>query len=172
MKKVVLIATSFFIALLFLMPKENLYYTLKRLLSDQHIQLTQKKVSDRWYALHLEGVSLLYDGIESVEIEKVDLWPWLFYNRLDLQTITPYPAIRKFLPASAKEMVVSYTPFYPMKATMRMEGEFGEMEGFFEIKTGKLHLLLHPASPFAKSSIVRQNFKKTEEGYLYESILY
>ncbi|OQX72734.1 MAG: hypothetical protein B6D59_07640 [Campylobacteraceae bacterium 4484_4] len=172
MKKAILILTSFLVAFVLLMPKEQLYYTMKRLLNEEHIQLTQKSVSDRWFLLHLEGVSLLYDGIKSVKAERADIWPWLLYNRLCVEKITPYPAIRKFLPASAQKAVITYTPFYPMKVLIHSEGDFGEMEGAFNLKEGRLHLLLHPTQTFSKSSVVRENFKKTDEGYLHESNLY
>ncbi len=171
MKKIMTIVVSLLVAFILFMPKESLYYSLKEALQPEHIEITQEQLFDRWIDLHLKGVSVLYDGIRSLMIADASIRPWLFFNQIVLHRVTPYPAIKKFLPAEAKEATISYTPFWPMRVRIVATGSFGTLKGYFALKERKLHLLLVPTPAFARSSVVRQNFKKTKEGYLYESIL-
>ncbi|RUM68072.1 MAG: hypothetical protein DSZ05_01685 [Sulfurospirillum sp.] len=171
MKKFLLLLGSFYLAIVLLMPKTELYYTLKSFLVPQQVVLTQKSVKDRWFDLKIEGMKLFYDGIESAEAEQVEVLPWLFFNRISAQNVRAGKDVRKMFDFNADQVTVTHSVIAPMEAKISAHGNFGTVEGAFYLKEGKLKLICQPTKMFQSSSMFRELFKKTGEGYVHESII-
>ena len=116
MKKFLLILFSFYLALVFLMPKTELYYTLKSFLAPQHVILTQERVKDRWFDLKIENLKLLYDGIESAQAEQVEVLPWLFFNRISAENVRAGKDVRKMFDFNAAQITVTHSVIAPLEA--------------------------------------------------------
>ncbi len=171
MKKFLLLLTSLYLALVLLMPKVELYYTLKNLLHQEHIVLTQETLRDRWFDLKIEGLKLYYDGIESATAEEVELLPWLFFNQLEATGVKAGKDLKKMFDFVAEKIVVRHSVLQPLIASVKAEGNFGLIKGSFDLKTGKLKLLCEPNSRFKRSQAFRELFRKSEEGYIHESTI-
>ena len=171
MKKFLLILFSFLSALVFLMPKTEIYYTLKLFLAPQHIILTQERVKDRWFDLKIENLKLLYDGIESAQVEQLNIVPWLFFNRISAENVHAGKDVRKMFDFNAEQIIVTYSVLSPLEATISANGNFGTIEGSLKLKEGKLKLVCEPTNAFKSSSMFRELFRKQDEGYVHESII-
>ena len=171
MKKFLLILFSFYLALVFLMPKTELYYTLKSFLAPQHVILTQERVKDRWFDLKIENLKLLYDGIESAQAEQVEVLPWLFFNRISAENVRAGKDVRKMFDFNAEQITVTHSVIAPLEAKISANGNFGKIEGSLKLKEGKLKLICEPTKAFKSSSMFRELFKKRDEGYVHESII-
>ncbi len=171
MKKFLLLLTSIYLALVLLMPKVELYYTLKKILERERIVLAQSDLKDRWFDLKIEGVKLYYDGIESARAEAVDLWPWLFYNQLRATGVRAGKDVRKMFDFNADRITVRHSVLHPMAATIDASGNFGKISGSVDVKSGKVKLRCEPTKRFLQSQAFREFFRKTGEGYIYESTI-
>ena len=71
----------------------------------------------------------------------------------------------------ADNIKISYSLWDYENVKIFAKGDFGEINGNFEVLNGKLHLVLDASKKFVNNSFVRQNFKKSEEGLVYEQII-
>ncbi len=174
MKKILIFILVFFGSVIVFMPKINLYNTLEKFLKDERILIKEKKISDNLISLDIEGATLFYDGIKSLEIGSLKVKPWLITNEIILTDIKPSAVIKKQLDVQADNIEITYSLWDYKNINIFAEGDFGEVSGVFEIldeKSGKLHLVLDASKKFVNNSFVRQNFKKSEEGLVYEQII-
>jgi len=169
MKKFLILLSVFFIAIITLMPKENLYYTLKNKLKEQRVTINEEHLSDNLISLKGEGISIFYDGIESVNADNFSITAWGIYNKIDAVNVGASNDLKKMFEFSADEVEITYAVWNYKKAVIAASGDFGTIDGTFELSSGTLKLLLEPSAAFEKSPMIRQYFKKSEEGYTYES---
>ena len=169
MKKFLLIFLVFFLAVIAFMPKVNLFYTGLNLLKKERVTVTHESLKDNLVSLVADNVSIFYDGIDSVSVENFSLKPWLLYNKLDATNISAAKELQNMFGFSADKVEVTYAVWDFSKVHIQGEGDFGEVSGTFNLKTMMLKLLLEPSGAFEKSPLLRQYFKKSEEGYTYAS---
>ncbi|MCH9812318.1 MAG: hypothetical protein K0U47_00035 [Epsilonproteobacteria bacterium] len=169
MKKFLGIFIIFYIALVALMPKENLYYTLKNRLAQERIMMSEEGIKDQFYALKLDDVALFYDGIESVLVDQADIMVLGVYNTIHLTEVKAAKSLQKMFGFSADSVEIKYVVWNYKEASIYAEGDFGVLRGGLDLMEQKVKLLLEPSAAFLKSPLLRQYFKKSDEGYLYES---
>jgi hypothetical protein len=153
------------------MPKLNLFYTMEDFLQKQMVVIDSENKSDRWYSLHLDNSSVIYDGIKFVKVEDLDLLPWLVFNKITATNIMPSDDVKGMFNYKATKATITHSVIKPFIVDINSEGDFGSIVGTFNLKDQKLHLVLSPSERFKNDSFMRQNFRKTEEGFIYESII-
>ncbi len=171
MKKILIFILVFFGSIIIFMPKINLYNTLEKFLKDERILIKEKKISDNLISLDIEDATLFYDGIKSLDIGSLKVKPWLITNEIILTNIKPSTVIKKQLDVQVDNIKINYSVWNYENVEIFADGNFGEINGNFEILNGKLHLVLNANKKFANNSLVRQNFKKSKEGLVYEQII-
>jgi len=82
MKKILIAILFFILGVVLFMPKINLLYTLEGLLKQEHIELREDSLKDRWIDLNLQNALVLYDGVESLQARVLTISHWLFYNTI------------------------------------------------------------------------------------------
>ncbi len=169
MKKFLLMLFSFYLAIVFLMPKVELYYTLKSFLASEHIALTQQQVKDRWFDLKIDRLKLFYDGIESAEAERVTVVPWLFFNKIAAENVRAGSDLRKMFDFKADEVTIYHSVIAPTEAKISAYGNFGKIEGSVALLKGHIKLICEPTDAFKSSAMFRELFRKRDEGYVHES---
>ncbi len=169
MKKFLIFLVIFFIAIIALMPKENLYYTLKNIIKEQRITINEERLSDNIISLKGEGVSIFYDGIESVNADNFSVMALGIYNKIDASNVGASKDLKNMFGFSAENIEITYALWNYNQAVIVASGDFGSIDGTFELSSQTLKLLLEPSLAFEKSPLLRQYFKKSEEGYSYES---
>jgi len=169
MKKLIVAVVLFFIGLVIFMPKENLLSTLKSLLKKEHIEIVSKDTKDRLIDLKLDDTLFIYDGIESLEAKSISVKPWIFYNKIEANALAPTKGLRGILNVKADEFTITHSILKPTIANINATGKFGELDGFADLKKRSVYLLLKPSEAFKNSKIVRDYFKKSKEGLVYES---
>ncbi len=169
MKKFLTILIVFYFSIIIFMPKESLYFTLKNRLKNEQIVIVEDSLNDNFLSLNSEGVSIFYDGIDSVKIENFSIKPYLLYNSMHAQNISPSNDLKKMFKFSASSLDISYAIWDYQNINIKAEGNFGEVVGTIDVLTRTLKLILEPTLRFEKSPLIKQYFKKSEEGYIYES---
>jgi hypothetical protein len=151
------------------MPKENLYYTLLNILKKERVAITQESLSDNLISLKGENISIFYDGIESVKADSFSFLPLMIYNRFDAAGVRASKELKKMFKFSADKVEITYAVWDYKSAKIYAEGDFGTVEGTLDLLGQRIKLLLDPSPEFERSPMIRQYFKKSEEGYIYES---
>jgi hypothetical protein len=169
MKKFLIVLVVFYLAFIAFMPKENIYYTLLNQLKSERILITQESLSDDLFSLKGEEISIFYDGIESVNADSFSLLPFGIYNKFEAINVRASKELKKMFKYSADKVEIVYAVWDYKRAKIYAEGDFGTIEGELDILGQRVKLLLDPSPSFEKSPIIREYFKKSEEGYSYES---
>ncbi len=172
MKKFLLLLAVLYIAIVTLMPKENLYYTLKNRLKDQQITISESNLKDNLISLKADNVIISYDGIESVDVESFSILPLILYNKLTATNVSATDALKSMFKYSADEVVLTYKVWDYRSVDIVANGDFGEIHGSLDIFSGELKLNIEPSLEFEKNSLLRQYFKESDEGYIHESKIY
>ncbi len=171
MKKIVLFITIFILGLVLFMPKINLYYTLENFLKKEHIMIKEGAIKDRWVALEIKDASVFYDGVASLEAKEIDILPWIFYDKVTLKDVRPAKALTSMFDAKADSITLTYSLLSYKTIMIAAEGDFGTLRGYIDLRERKIHLVLAPSKKFKNHQVVREYFKKQEEGLVYESKL-
>jgi hypothetical protein len=170
-KKILLVFIVFLLGVILFMPKVNLYYTLENILQKEHIIIKEGALKDRWIQLDITDAVVFYDGIASVEVSSITVMPWLLYHKVTMEDVRPTPEIARMFDAKANRVIMTYSVWDYKHIMIEAEGDFGLLHGRLDVLAQKIYLLLEPSETFKNNALVRQYFKKQEEGLVYESKL-
>ncbi len=171
MKKILLFLLVFYFALIVLMPKVNLYYTLEDILKKELIEFEQKSISDRLFFLKIKDMKLFYDKAKVADIKDVTVFPYIFYNKILIKDLQPLDAIKNIFNYDIKEIDLTYHLFNLSKILIEANSSFGKISGSFDLKSKKLYLNLKPTKQFEGDQNLNRVFKKSKDGYIYESYI-
>ena len=171
MKKILLFIAILYLGFVLFMPKINLYYTLENFAKKELIEIKEGTLKDRWIDLDIKEAVVSYDGIASIEVDEVKISPWIFYNKITALGLTPTNEIQKMFNARADEVVLTYSVLDYKHIMISAWGDFGKIEGTLDVFAQKVRLVLDPSEKFKHHMLVKQYFKKEEEGLVYESKL-
>lgn len=173
MKKVAFVFLNisvFMLFMLYLLPKENLYYLLEQSLKKQSVVLSNETVDDKGLQLELSGATLFYKGIESADIGKIRFDVFLLYNAVVFKEIKLSTIAEAFIPLNIERIELKYTIFNPLHVVGKASGAFGEADIFLHLLDKKIRVILSPSEIMLqkyKNSL--QKFIKSENGeYVYE----
>jgi len=169
MKKILIAILFFILGVVLFMPKINLLYTLEGLLKKEHIEIREDTLKDRWIDLKLENALVLYDGVESLVAKELTISPWLFYNSIKAYEVEPSSTLKGMLNIKADSVSITHSLLSYKKASIEAIGDFGRIFGDVDLLDRKVHLVLEPSDSFKNNKIVKDFFKKSEEGLVYES---
>lgn len=169
MKKFLIFTLVGYLAFIALMPKENLYYTLINKLKQERVVIAQESLSDNLISLKGKNILVFYDGIESVQAEKFTISPYLFFNSIKISNVSASEDLKRMFGFSADFVKISYVIWNYKGVDISAIGDFGELKGDVNLESMEVKLILEPSEEFQKSPLLNQYFKKSEEGYIYES---
>ncbi len=169
MKKILIFLILFYVASIVFMPKENLYFTLKNTLKSEQIGLSEDSLSDNFVSLKALGLVVSYDGIKSLQAKQVIVTPFLFYNKIKAYEVSAASSFKDMFSFSADKLEITYAIWNYKEAKIYAVGDFGELDGVFDLQKKSVRVVLEPSMEFENSPMLRQYFKKSEEGYIYET---
>ena len=171
MRKIILFITMFLFGIVLFMPKVNLYFTLENFAKKEHVEVKEGTLKDRWIDLNIKDATIFYDGIASLNANELTIAPWLFYNKVTALGISPTKEIKSMFDVNADKVSLIYSVLDHKYIMIEAEGDFGQIEGTLDVIEQKVRLILTPSQKFKNNTLVRQYFKKEEEGLVYESKL-
>jgi hypothetical protein len=151
MKKILIFLLGFYIGAVIFMPKKAIFYKIQELIPQINIEAQTKQTP---ISLNLQNIKIFYASIDSADIKKVKIFPFILYNQADI-----YDLNVKSINLTLKNIKIIFTPFYPIKAFI-----FGDnLNGFINLKERKIHITFkNPPSS------IRGFLKKTEKGYVLD----
>jgi hypothetical protein len=171
-----------FVALVILfLPKENLYYLAEGQLfkldgGKVSIVLSNESLSDNGFVLKVQNADVFADALpyfsnENVaHIEELNVVPLIAYNEVNIKHISVAQKFQNFIPAQVESATLKFSLFYPVKVWIHLEGEFGRIDGSYNIYSKTIHLNLEPDNGIAaRYPDLYKNFKDVEGELVYES---
>ena len=153
-------------AVLFFMPKAELYYALERELAKQDIRLNEGSIEQGVLYLTVRDVTVYAKGIELAKIESIHFFTLLGYSTLELKQIVVDDLLKSKVPSPTEKVSVSHSIFSPLGLTLDANGTFGEAQGEVSLLEGSLRVNLVEAKEI---STLKPYLKQDEEGWYYET---
>jgi hypothetical protein len=165
-------ATFFVLALIYFVPKQSAYYAAEKEARKYKVVLSGEEIVENAFSLELNHSSFSYSSIESATIGSLNVKLFGLYNAISASDIRLSSVAKAFVPLRIDEMKVTYGVFDPLNALFSARGEFGALEGKFNLKDRNVSVILKP-SPLMSSKYqnTMREFKKNEKGeYEYDKI--
>jgi len=170
MKKFLTLFLVIYLSIIFFMPKEELLYTVLNIAQKQKLQLSIKEQKDMGFYQSLKELSFSHDSSEYLLADSSKILPLLLFNQISFSNIKPSSSFKSILPFTASSIKLTYHVINPFTLSISGDGDFGEIDGEIELDSKRVKIHLIPSKDFEKSNFIKQ-FKKTKEGYIYESTI-
>jgi hypothetical protein len=165
-KKTAFILVVLWLAVIVMMPKQELYYLLEQELAKQDIQISSEKISEGWFTLSIKEPSVYVKGIKVATIEEIDIFTLLFYTRASLKGLLLESSLERFAPKEIDQAAATYSIVAPLNVALNGNGIFGEAEGSANLKENRLKLKF---SENKHLGMLSSQLKKEGEGWIYET---
>ena len=164
-KKSIGILFAVWFTLLLFMPKEEMYYSVEKMLAAQDITLNEKSIDEGIFSLTLKDVTVYVKGIALVNIDEIDFYTLLFYNTLHIDNLVVDEVLHSKVPTKTKKAVFTYHIFAPLTVSMDANGSFGYAKGSIHLVKKKLHIDFVKAKEI---EMIKPYLKKGNKGWFYE----
>jgi hypothetical protein len=152
------------------LPKENLYFLIEHRMDEYKIILNNETLNDFGGVLTVSKPHVLYGGEEVGEIDEITILPFILYNEIDVKGLHFAKSLQNFIPSEIEKANVRATLFYPLKVWINIKGDFGEIDGSYNIYSKTIRFILKPQEGFRqKYPLIYANFKDVEGELIYES---
>jgi len=165
-KKIFIMTGLAWLALLVLMPKQELYYKLEKVLEKQSIVMNEKQKDEGLFSLTLHEVDVYAKGIKLATIKKVDFFTFLFYSSVTCDDIILDDSLKTMLPTQITEVKATHAVWNPLKIDLKAEGPFGGADGFVDIKNSNIRLDFNESKGI---EMIKSSLQKDEKGWYYET---
>ena len=160
----------FFVALIFTLPKEAIWFKFENLVYQKEIVIDGEKITENPIFLNLQNGEIIFSGMSVAYFEEMNILPLLFYDKISIQNIKIGKDMQQFKELSMKNLDFEYSVIHPVKLLFSGDGDFGRLKGRINFKENKVDILLFPTDQFKKVRFIMKHFKKHENGgYVYNA---
>ncbi|NPA51184.1 MAG: hypothetical protein GXO02_06110 [Epsilonproteobacteria bacterium] len=156
---------AFLIGFVIFAPKEKLYYLLEDRLQKEGFIIAKEEIVTTPTTILIKHPKLYYQGANIATALDIKLQTLLFYNKLTLEGFEPQSILKDQFPIEIKDATALYTILNPLKVIIKAKGNFGEIEGYYNIKEKLIHLDITKPKDLAP---IKPLLKKGKKGWYYE----
>jgi hypothetical protein len=163
-KQIVIVLILLPLAVMFFMPKKELYYLLEKKLHEQHIMISGELLHEGMLSLTVEHPVLSFSGASLATAKSITLWSVLFYTNADFEELL----IAEGLPTelSIKKLTATHSVLSPMSIAIAGESSLGALQGQVNLGARTVHLDVPKGG---SNKAVSKYLKKSKKGWYYES---
>ena len=165
-KKGVLVLVLTWLAIVILMPKQEIYYKLEEVLDGYEIRLNEEKKSEGLFSLNLKGVTVYVKGINVATIDEVNLFTLLFYSSVELRSLLVDESLKTMIPQETTSAVLRHSTLSPLDVSVMASGSFGALTGNIDLNERTVHLDFNESKNI---QMLKPTLKKSEKGWVYET---
>ncbi|MEF3192523.1 MAG: hypothetical protein K6347_08295 [Campylobacterales bacterium] len=164
-------ALFFYVAALFFLPKEGLYYTLEEEMNRSRIVLSQERLSHSWGILRVHDALLYIEDLAVGKIGQINVYLFGPVNRVVVTDMEVLGDLLTLVPGEIDSIELSHTLWSPLTLNIQGIGDFGTIHGTIDLMEKKIVLLLEPSAlAMTRYRPLLMKFKRTKEGLVYESV--
>jgi hypothetical protein len=168
--RTVLWCVLFFYIVIIFLPKENFYFLAEHKLNEYKVTISNESLKDLFGIFTVKGSHVSYYGDEAAQIDTITLLPFILYNEVSFQNLHISKKFQSFVPSEISKASVKFTPFYPVKLWISLEGSFGEIYGSYNMYGKTARFVLKPQDDFRqKYPFIYGEFKDIDGELVYES---
>jgi hypothetical protein len=165
-KKSLALIVVLWLAVIVMMPKQELYYLLEQELAKNDIKISSEKIREGWFTLRIEEPSIYVKGIKVATVKEIELFTLLFYTRGSLEGLLLDRSLERFAPREIDQAVFIHSVLNPLNVMVGASGAFGETDGSVNLMEKQITMKF---SELGKLGMLKSKLKKDGEGWLYET---
>ena len=165
-KKGIMFLALVWIALIVLMPKQELYFKLEQELAANDIVVSGELVDEDMFGMDLEHLTVYVKGIKVATIEEASFFTLLFYSSVSLEGVKLDSLLKRYAPEQIDSAVVTHSLLSPMRVGISGQGVFGEASGSVYLSDRTLNIVFEKEDAL---NMIKSKLKKGEEGWIYET---
>ena len=155
----------FILAVVYFLPKLNLYYFAEQELQKQKVIISKETAGEQMFSLDLQNAVFSYANIDVATISETDIRLFVLYNTLTLHDVNLSSMASAFVPLKVDTLEAKYTILNPLTIYIRAKGAFGEAYARLHIKDRNVTILLKPSSLMQKQYVnSMRKLKKNNKG--------
>lgn len=158
-----------FALLIIFIPKERIYFSIEAFLSDYHVFINNENFTNHLIYLDVENAALALDNQSLASIQKIQIAPFLFYNRLSISNLSFSPYYHSFFPGSIDAIVLTYSILAPFEISIQGNGDFGQFRGEYDIINHKIRIVFEPTYQLRQYGFLVSKLHQEKEGLVYEN---
>ena len=165
-KKIFFFLLVLWLALLFFMPKQELYYKLETELAKNDIKINEQSIDEGFFSLTLNNATVYVKGIALASIEKIDFFTVLFYTNIEFNSLNLDDSLSHFAPTKIDTLSATHAIWNPINVEIKAQGAFGSTEGEASLLDRTIRLDFNETKHLG---ILKSNLKKDQKGWFYET---
>jgi len=165
-KKIFFSLVVLWIAILFFMPKQMLYYKLEEVLAKNDMKINEKRVEEGLFSLKLYDSKIFVKGIELASIKEIDFFTLLFYTKVNIKDLELDGSLQNMAPTQIATSSVTHALWNPINLSMDAQGPFGGIDGTVALMNRSLRLDFNETTQI---QMLKANLKQDEKGWFYET---
>lgn len=165
-KKGVILLVVTWLAIIILMPKQEIYYKLEEILDGYEIRLNEEKKSEGFFSLNLKGVTVYVKGINVATIDEVNLFSLLFYSSVELRSLLVDESLSAIIPRETTSAILRHSILSPLDISVAASGSFGALTGNIDLNERTVHLDFNESKTL---QMLKPTLKKSDKGWVYET---
>jgi len=165
-KKTFIALGVIWLALVVLMPKQEMYYKLEQILAEEGIKINEKHIQEGWFSLDLDGLEVYAKGIKLADIESLSLFTVLFYTNIEIDNIVLDELLKDKIPTKIDTVNLSHAVWNPMHVGVNGEGPFGSFKGDVQLSERIVRLDFNDTKGIEN---LQPQLKQDEKGWYYET---
>jgi len=165
-KKLLLGFLIVWIALFVFMPKEELYFSLERVLVKQGVEINEAAIEENLFGLTLKDAVVYVKGIRIATVQEISFSTLLFYTKVEATGLAVDEGLKTMMPERAESIIVTHSILHPMRLSISAEGSFGKAEGTLSITQRTLHVDFTETKDI---EAILPQLKQGEKGWYYET---
>lgn len=164
---------SYFILFIFtfivFLPKTNLYFFLEKNLKEYSVIIDNETIKEEIFSISINNGDIYFLNKKYASFDKIDISTFLFVNNISANDINLEEDTKKLFPYNILNSQIKYNIFSPTTITFDSVGDFGNVEGSFDLISQTLFITLKPSNEFQKKSREYLINMKNDKGvYTYE----
>jgi len=158
--------TIFFV--IYLSPKQQLYFFLEEKLQLNNIVIYQEKIEPLNTGIWLKDGMVSYNKIFIGLFGSITINTYLFRTTIVVDSFLIDKDFETFIPSNIEHIELSHSFINPLNVIIEAKGEFGKLSGTYDFVSGKLKLKLMPSDIMKTKKASLKLLTKTKDGYRYE----
>lgn len=167
--KLIVLFLLFIYSFLYFAPKQLAYNFIEQEALNHKVIISDEIKEEKAFSFLLRDANIYFDGLKVANFKRLNLQSLYFKSTFEINEIKLLKSLSKMFPSKIKNVQVKHSILDFDKLSILANGDFGVINGSFDIINRTLHLELKASKLMEKSySKILRKMKKQKGVYIYE----
>lgn len=149
-------------------PKKNLYFLAEEELLKHKIVLSGETIHNGMLYFEVRDANIYYEDIYAGRLERLKIYPLIFWNRISLENLKIDKALSRFVPPNTELLLARYSLLNPIGIELQGEGSFGSFFGEVNLIDRNISIELNASKEMQSYRDITKKMKKIDGKLRYE----